>query len=93
MPEDDAEAVKWFRLAADQGFAMAQNNLGQMYLDGQGVPQDLTEAYVWYSVAAAGGYADAVKARDILDSELTPDQLAEGQKRATELLDKINSKQ
>ena len=28
VPKDDAQAVKWYRLAADQGYAMAQVNLG-----------------------------------------------------------------
>ena len=28
--KDDAEAVHWYRLAADQGNASAQNNLGVM---------------------------------------------------------------
>ena len=31
VPQDYAEAVKWYRLAADQGDAAAQNNLGFMY--------------------------------------------------------------
>jgi TPR repeat protein len=35
-----AEALKWFRLAADQGFAVAQFDLGHMYVNGQAVPQD-----------------------------------------------------
>ena len=39
VPQDYAEAVKWYRLAAEQGFAMAQDNLGLMYKNGQGVPQ------------------------------------------------------
>ena len=62
-----------------------------MYNNGEGVPKDRTEAYAWLSVAAAGGDADAVKVRDIIESELTPDELAEGQKRATELFEKIGS--
>ena len=33
---DDAEAVRWYRLAADQGDADAQGNLGEMYADGRG---------------------------------------------------------
>ena len=28
VPEDDAEAARWYRLAADQGHAGAQHNLG-----------------------------------------------------------------
>ena len=38
VPEDDAEAGRWYRLAAEQGNAGAQLNLGNMYADGEGVP-------------------------------------------------------
>ena len=31
VPEDDREAVKWFRAGAEQGYASAQFNLGLMY--------------------------------------------------------------
>jgi len=34
VPQDDAEAVRWYRLAAEQGDADAQNNLGFMYANG-----------------------------------------------------------
>ena len=44
VPQDYAEAVKWYRLAADQGIPTAQNNLGFMYAKGEGVPQDYSEA-------------------------------------------------
>ena len=39
VPEDDAEAVRLFRLAAEQGDGEAQYNLGLMYDDGEGVTQ------------------------------------------------------
>jgi TPR repeat protein len=61
-----------------------------MYKNGNGVPQDEVEAYAWFSVAAAGGYADAVKNRDLAAGKLTPEQLSQGQKRATELVEKIS---
>ena len=38
VPQDYAEAVKWFRLAAEQDNASAQNSLGMLYLQGQDVP-------------------------------------------------------
>ena len=44
VPEDDAEAVRWYRLAAEQGYAAAQFNLGFMYANGEGVPEDDAEA-------------------------------------------------
>ena len=52
MPQDDAEAVRWYRLAADQGYAIAQLTLGAMYLRGDGVPEDHVEAARWYRLSA-----------------------------------------
>ncbi len=43
VPQDDAKAVKWYRKAAEQGYAGAQSNLGVMYGKGQGVPQDYAQ--------------------------------------------------
>ena len=48
MAQDDAEAVKWFRLAAEQGFATGQFHLGLMYENGRGVAQDDAEAVKWF---------------------------------------------
>ena len=59
VPLDYAQAVKWFRLAADQGDARAQANLGIMYANGQGVPQDYVQAVKWYRLAADRGDAKA----------------------------------
>ncbi|EQD52048.1 Sel1 repeat family, partial [mine drainage metagenome] len=52
VPQDYAEALKWYRLAAKQGNADAQNNLGLMYRLGQGVPRDMAEAVRWWRLAA-----------------------------------------
>jgi TPR repeat protein len=59
LTENYAEALKWFRLAADQGLADAQNSLGVMYHNGRGVPQNYAEAVKWYRLAADQGYAEA----------------------------------
>ena len=40
VPEDNREAVKWWTLAAEQGYVNAQNALGWMYRMGAGVPND-----------------------------------------------------
>lgn len=40
VPQDYEEAVKWYRLAAEQGNADAQLSLGFMYDEGLGVPWD-----------------------------------------------------
>ena len=51
------EAVKWYRLAAEQGHAEAQGRLGVMYAKGEGVPVDDKEAVKWYRLAAEQGLA------------------------------------
>ena len=53
VPQDYAEALKWYRLAANQGKAAAQLNLGVMYHEGEGVPRDYVQALKWYRLAAA----------------------------------------
>ena len=59
VPQDDAQALKWYRLAADQGIAAAQSYLGLMYDYGRGVPQDDAHALKWYRLAADQGIAAA----------------------------------
>jgi len=60
VPQDDAEAVRWYRLAADQGHDRAQYNLGLAYANGHfGVPQDEAEAVRWYRLAADQRNSDA----------------------------------
>jgi TPR repeat protein len=59
VKQDYTEAIKWFRKAADQGYAKAQLNIGWMYEKGEGVSQDYTEAMKWYRKAADQGDAEA----------------------------------
>src|SRR5512141_2926323 len=59
VPQDDTEALKWYRRAADQGHEGSQSNLGVMYENGQGVLQDYVEAARWYRRAAEQGEATA----------------------------------
>ena len=59
VPQDDREAVAWFRKAAEQGNAGAQYGLGVMYANGDGVPQDDREVVAWFRKAAEQGNANA----------------------------------
>jgi uncharacterized protein len=59
QPQDYKEAMKWFRMAAEQGHAGAQFNLGYMYNEGQGVAQDSEESTKWYRLAAEQGHSGA----------------------------------
>jgi TPR repeat protein len=49
---DKSEGVKWFRLAAAQGHADAQCNLGVAYSNGDGVSVDKVESVKWFKLAA-----------------------------------------
>ncbi|HIN88364.1 MAG TPA: sel1 repeat family protein [Nitrospinaceae bacterium] len=40
VPQDFGEAIKWYRLSAEQKHPLAQHNLRAMYFEGRGVPQD-----------------------------------------------------
>ena len=82
VAEDDAEAFKWFSLAASHGYAKAQNNLGYMYDLGEGIAQDNLRAYMWKDLAAAQGEIDAAKQRDALASRMTKQQLEKAQEMA-----------
>ena len=84
--QDYAQAAEWYRKAAEQGLAKAQNNLAVLYAQGQGVPQDYVSAYMWFSVAAAAK-PDKNKANlQLLEGQMTPEQIAEGKRRAEEWL-------
>ena len=90
VPENNAEAVKWYRLAAEQGDASAQCNLGVMYANGEGVLEDYVLAYAWLNLAGAQGHKNAVKAKDDLRPSMTANQIARAQELSATLFDRIN---
>ncbi|MFZ4799354.1 MAG: FISUMP domain-containing protein [Bacteroidia bacterium] len=59
VKKDLSEAIKWYRLAADQEDTKAQFMLGTYYENGDGVEKDYFEAFKWYRLAADHGNLDA----------------------------------
>ena len=57
---DKVEAIKWYRLAANQGDADAQFNLGYAYSNGDGVSIDKVESRKWFRLAAEQGHIEAI---------------------------------
>jgi len=55
VPQSYANAEKWCRKAAEQGYADAQFDLGYLYYKSK----DYFEAVWWYHKAAEQGHADA----------------------------------
>ena len=78
------EAVRWYRLAAEQGIARAQYNLGLKYAIGEGVPEDDVLAYMWYNLSAAQGNETARSNKEIIERSMTREQIAEAQRLSRE---------
>ncbi len=81
VEEDPKEAVKWYLKAAQQRDKEAQFSLGLLLLDGE---PDYVEAYKWINLSAAQGNTNAIKSRAKLAVSMTAEQIAEGQRRASE---------
>ena len=73
-PRDFAEAVSWYRKAAEQGLPEAQYRLGLLLAAGNGAARDEHAAYVWFSLASDEVH-DAEKERDRIAQTMTPTQL------------------
>ncbi len=56
---DYSEAMRWFSMAAGQGDAVAEDDVGELYFFGHGVPVDYAQAMVWYRRSAAKNNATA----------------------------------
>ncbi len=56
VPQDEEQAAQWWRKAAEQGLARAQNELAVVLSDGRGVPAEPQQAVFWYRKAAEQGF-------------------------------------
>ncbi|MCX8501333.1 MAG: tetratricopeptide repeat protein [Alphaproteobacteria bacterium] len=91
VTQDYAQAVGWWRKAAEQGAASGQFGLGILYANGQGVQKDLYNAYIAFSLAAMNGDQMVVERRDLavkyredLQSKLNPSDRVAAQKRVSQ---------
>jgi uncharacterized protein len=93
VPKDSEQAALWHRKAAEQGDVEAQHALGSDYALGDGVPKDYVQAHMWFNLAASRA-SDAevrkemAKFRDIVAAKMTPAQIAEVQRLASEWVPK-----
>jgi TPR repeat protein len=62
VKKDATQAVAWFRKAAEQGNADAQNSLAHAYHEGKAVPKDAAKAVEWWRKAADQNHAGAQNA-------------------------------
>ncbi len=88
QPQDDDEALKWFRKAAEGGHVLAQCNLGVLFATGRGVPQDDVQAWAWFDVAAAQGDKNARENKKIIATSMAREGRARAQEVAREYWEK-----
>jgi hypothetical protein len=58
--QNEALALKWIRLAADENYSDAENELGILYSSGRAVEKNKEEAFKWYKKAAKHGSPSAM---------------------------------
>jgi TPR repeat protein len=82
--KDEAEAVKYYRKAAEQGHSRAQGNLGVCYAFGDGVLKDEIEAYAWFNLSSDTNEA-SFRGQSLLERGLPASAIEAGKKRSKEL--------
>ena len=70
------------RLAAEQGDADAQFNLGVMYERGRGVPVNDILAHMWFNIAATNGNEGGRENLEIIQNRVTASDTSEARARA-----------
>jgi TPR repeat protein len=83
--QDESRAAQWYRTAAEMGHRGAQFEASIAYYKGQGVARDKVEAAKWWTIAMANGASVPEWMRVSVESaeaKLTPDEIAEGRRRA-----------
>ena len=84
VARDSGLALTWYRRAARLGDATGQLNLGDMIARGQGQERDPVEASMWLGLAAGQGNRWAAERKRKLARTMTPDQVAEAERRIGE---------
>ena len=55
IEKDKIEAFEYYKESAENGYHPAQNVVGHLYENGQGIEKDLGKAIGWYKKAVANG--------------------------------------
>ncbi len=93
VARDYEAALKWWNRAAELGDTKTAFLLGCMYDHGTGVPKDSVTAHMWFNIAARDSKRPLWKKgssdrRDTIAEPMTPAQIEEAERRATEWMGK-----
>ena len=75
--------AKWYTLAAEQGHALAQYNLGRLYYLGKGLPENLIYAHMWAKQASSNGFKMSTEFTDMLTELMTENQIEKANRLRT----------
>ena len=59
LPQDNAEAVRWFRRAAEHGISSSMYLLAECLYEGCGTQRDISSALGWFAAAGELGHRGA----------------------------------
>ncbi|GEP58934.1 hypothetical protein RSO01_61000 [Reyranella soli] len=88
VSQDYAEALKWFRKAAEQGYGDAFANMADLYAGGHGVPQNYVLAYMYVELASAQHAETQIlkMTRAVVLKKVTNAQIVEAKRLAAQCL-------
>ena len=80
VERDDSEALKFFKMAADQGHPESQLMVGNLLMYGRGVDHDVSKAEVYYEASAREGLVKGQYAYGLILLNKKPSQVEEAEK-------------
>jgi uncharacterized protein len=92
VPQDNANALKWYKRSAERSNKDAQNNLGALYSKGEGTEQNFIEALKWFIISAESGSEGGQKNIQIVEKRMNYEQISQAQKLANDWIRKNRKK-
>ena len=92
VPQDNSQALKWYKRSAERFHKDAQNNLGALYSKGEGTEQDFVEALKWFIISAQNGSEAGEKNISIVEKRMSYEQISQAQKLANDWMKKNRKK-
>lgn len=89
VPEDYTEAMALLHKAAEQNLATAQYMLSLLY----STEETMVTAYAWTRLAAENCSSEAIRTKEYLERDLTPEQIEKGKALADQLRPSDNQAQ
>ena len=86
VAKDVAEAVTWFRKAAEQGHPPAQYLLGYYYALGEGLETNFVMTYMWFHLSALSGDSNGARSKEVIAGEMSASQIAKAMELAARRL-------